>query len=221
MRCKQRTPDVTESTEARNQDYQDENQSGKHEEIGTEGLVPQNQEQSKSSPLMYKLVRLKPNLKQRQVHANRDRSSYKKKRRTRKPRDSLHNWFLWYLPAVALGLLLMYALAELLMKHLAFQTAQAQWRSMPEAVEDLPIAPVVTTNVPSVPRHTSPIPSSAKLPSAPPTKLAVAPRPVGATLPQMEFSAIPTEMAGSQRNGMLAPDQASFTWEFLEQPPQK
>ena len=133
-----------------------------------------------------------------------NRKRQKKIRRESNDVSNLQRWLFFYIPAIIIGLLLLYAAAELFMKHLAFRSVQAEWKLMPEAVEDLPLAPVVS--VPSIPK---PIPTVPAIPAP------VAPG--GATtLPRMEISAAPTEtVRGGSRQDIIALEQASSGFDFL------
>ena len=193
------------------------------EEAVTEGLhsvpVPL---PTTTPPASYKLVRLKPSTLYPHVSPRR---SNKLKHTAKR---GVRRWICWYIPMVAGGLFLAYALAELFMKHLAFKSAQAQWRSMPVTVEELPLAPRVPSQVPSAPRHTEP-PPPPLVPSLPLPTLSVersaVPVAESLHLPQMEFSAVPTEMAASHRNmqrplvvpGVPEDRQSQFTLEYLQQ----
>ena len=145
----------------------------------------------------------------------------------RRQQQSMQSWFLWYIPGIAIVLLLVYTLAELFLKHMAFRTAQEQWRRMPETVDDLPMAPI------AVPSHTHsvPAPSAAKPPAAPSTpppavaprnaSLLPAPEPVPVVdLPPMVFSAVPSHTGGMGMGmGMdaMGDQQSLITLEYLQQ----
>ena len=55
---------------------------------------------------------------------------------------SLKRWIFVYLPILGLIIAVLYVLVELMIKHLAVRSVQEQLRSLPEKLEDLPVAPV-------------------------------------------------------------------------------
>jgi hypothetical protein len=94
--------------------------------------------------LSYSLVRLKPSRRQKSRCVEPPQDQKSKQKATH---GSLSRWVFVYLPILALILLVMYVVVELMIKHLAVRTVREHAASLPETIENLPLAPMSSKSV--------------------------------------------------------------------------
>ena len=115
--------------------------------------------------MSYSLVRLRPS--PALISTSKGGSTSKRKRpKRRHKKTTLSQWLYLYLPLVAVGLVLCYFLAELLLKVMMVRTVRDEWKALPVDVEQLPVAPMVPRSSPPSVKRDEPAPTPQAIPHA-------------------------------------------------------
>ena len=143
-------------------------------------------------------------------------------------RPGLQQWLCVFLPVLFITMLVLYVLAELFLKWMAYRHLQSEWKNLPTSIENLPLAPSVHTpsvHAKSVEAVKSVLPPEVVKPNpvvvvkqnppvvskpSPPT--VVVPQASRSKLPAMQFSAVPSDFRSGHGPGEID----SFTWDFHE-----